>query len=96
KRVPVEFRDFVKYFFDDAKTIEELWKVIQIQTYYYTYMSVDDKVSLAIDAMKQLIRNVKFGRKVRNVFGYYYAIVEGTLDREYVNTLHEMYEEYAS
>ncbi|MBE2939089.1 hypothetical protein, partial [Anoxybacillus flavithermus] len=42
KRVPVEFRDFVKYFFDDAKTIEELWKVIQIQTYYYTYMSVDD------------------------------------------------------
>ena len=96
KRVPAEFRDFVKYFFDDAKTIEELWKVIQIQTYYYTYMSVDDKVSLAIDAMKQLIRNVKFGRKVRNVFGYYYAIVEAILDREYVNTLHEMYEEYAS
>ncbi|OAO80934.1 hypothetical protein [Anoxybacillus flavithermus] len=96
KRVPAEFRDFVKYFFNDAKTIEEFWKVIQIQTYYYTYMSVDDKVSLAIDAMKQLIRNVKFGRKVRNVFGYYYAIVEAILDREYENTLHEMYEEYAS
>ncbi|MBE2939055.1 hypothetical protein HPK06_15050, partial [Anoxybacillus flavithermus] len=94
-RVPVEFRDFVKYFFDDAKTIEELWKVIQIQTYYYTYMSVDDQVSLAIDAMKQLIRIVKFGRKVRNVFGYYWGIVGAILDREYENTLHEMYEEYA-
>ena len=94
-RVPSEFRDFVKCFFNDTKTIEEFWKIITIQTYYYTYMSVDDKVSLAIDAMKQLIRNVKFGRKVRNVFGYYYAIVEGTLDREYENTLHEMYEEYA-
>ena len=95
-RVPVEFRDFVKCFFDDAKTIEEFWKVITIQTYYYTYMSVDDKVSLAIDAMKQLIRNIKFGRKVRNIFGYYYAIVGAILDCEYVNTLHEMYVEYAA
>jgi len=95
-RVPVEFRDFVKCFYDDAKTIEEFWKVITIQTYYYTYMSVDDKVSLAIDAIKQLIRNIKFGRKVRNVFGLYYAIVGAILDREYESTLIEMYEEYAS
>jgi hypothetical protein len=95
-RVPTEFRDFVKCFFNDAKTIEEFWKVITIQTYYYTYMSVDDKVSLAIDAMKQLIRNIKQGRKVRNIFGLYYAIVGVLLDREYENTLHEMYEEYAS
>ena len=95
-RVPTEFRDFVKCFYDDAKVIEEFWKVISIQTYYYTYMSVDDKVSLAIDAFKQLARNIKFGRKVRNIFGYYYAIVEGILDREYKSTLHEMYEVYAS
>ncbi|WP_339171231.1 hypothetical protein [Anoxybacillus sp. FSL W8-1294] len=95
-RVPAEFRDFVKYFFNDAKTIEELWKVITIQTYYYTYMSIDDKVSLAIDSFKQLIRNIKSGRKVRNVFGYYYAIVGAILDREYENTWMEMYEEYAS
>ncbi|AKS37681.1 hypothetical protein NP92_04225 [Anoxybacillus gonensis] len=95
-RVPTEFRDLVKCFFDDYKTIEEFWKVITIQTYYYTYMSIDDKVSLAIDAMKQLIRNIKFGRKVRNIFGLYYAIVGALLDREYESTLIEMYEEYAS
>lgn len=94
-RVPEEFRDFVKYFFDDAKTIEEFWKIITIQTYYYTYMSVDDKVSLAIDAMKQMVRNIKQGRKVHNIFGYYWGIVGAILDREYENTLHEMYEEYA-
>lgn len=95
-RVPVEFRDFVKCFYDDAKTIEELWKVITIQTYYYTYYSLDDRISLAIRAMKQLIRNIKFGRKVRNIFGYYSAIVGAILDREYESTLHEMLREYAS
>ena len=95
-RVPGEFRDFVKCFYDDAKTIEEFWKVITIQTYYYTYYSLDDRISLAIDAMKQLIRNIKQGRKVRNVFGYYYAIVGALLDREYESTLHEMYVKYAS
>lgn len=95
-RVPVEFRDFVKCFFDDAKTIEEFWKIITIQTYYYTYYSLDDRISLAIEAAKQLIRNIKFGRKVRNIFGYYYTIVGALLDREYESTLHEMYVEYAS
>jgi uncharacterized protein YqkB len=95
-RVPVEFRNFVKHFYDDAKTIEEFWKIITIQTYYCTYMSVDDKVSLAIDSFKQMIRNIKRGRKIRNIFGYYWGIVGTILDREYENTLHEMYEEYAS
>ena len=94
-RVPVEFRDFVKYFFDDAKTIEELWKVIQIQTYYLSYYSQQDKLDLAIDSFKQMVRSIKFGRKVHNIFGYYWGIVGAILDREYENTLHEMYEEYA-
>ncbi|MGG4000728.1 hypothetical protein [Anoxybacillus kestanbolensis] len=95
-RVPTEFRDFVKCFFDDYKTIEELWKVISIQTYYHTYYSLDDRISLGIEAMKQLIRNIKQGRKVRNIFGYYYAIVGALLDREYESILIEMYEVYAS
>ena len=95
-RVPSEFRDFVKCFYDDYKTIEELWKVIQIQTYYLSYYSLNDRISLAIDAMKQLIRSIKQGRKIHNIFGYFYAIVGAILDREYENTLHEMYEEYAS
>ncbi|MBE2919739.1 hypothetical protein HPK02_13140 [Anoxybacillus flavithermus] len=94
-RVPVEFRDLVKYFFDDAKTIEELWKVIQIQTYYLSYYSQKDRLELAIDSFKQMVRNIKFGRKIRNIFGYYWGIVGAILDREYENTLHEMYEEYA-
>ncbi|SFA52314.1 hypothetical protein SAMN05216169_103214 [Anoxybacillus pushchinoensis] len=95
-RVPAEFRDFVRCFFNDAKAIEEFWKIITIQTYYHTYYSLDDRISLGVDAMKQLIRNIKQGRKVRNIFGYYWGIVKGTLDREYESTLIEMYEVYAS
>ena len=95
-RVPLEFRDFVKRFYDDYKTIEELWKVIHIQTYYLSYYTQQDRIELAIDAFKQLARNIKQGRKVRNIFGYYYAIVGAILDREYENTLHEMWREYAS
>lgn len=94
-RVPVEFRDFVKYFFDDAKTIEEFWKIITIQTYYLSYYTQQDRLELALDSFKQLIRSIKFGRKVHNIFGYYWGIVGAILDREYENTLHEMYEEYA-
>ncbi len=95
-RVPKEFRDLVKCFWNDYKVIEELWKVIQIQTYYLSYYSQQDKLDLAIDSFKQLIRNIKQGRKVHNIFGYYWGIVGAILDREYENTLHEMYEEYAS
>ncbi|MEK4125878.1 hypothetical protein NSS60_03115 [Anoxybacillus sp. FSL W8-0382] len=95
-RVPKEFRDLVKCFWNDYKVIEELWKVIQIQTYYLSYYSQQDKLDLAIDSFKQMVRNIKQGRKVHNIFGYYWGIVGAILDREYENTLHEMYEEYAS
>ncbi|MBE2905522.1 hypothetical protein [Anoxybacillus flavithermus] len=95
-RVPAEFRDLVKCFYDDYKTIEELWKVIYIQTYYLSYYTQQDRLELALDSFKQMVRNIKQGRKVHNIFGYYWGIVGAILDREYVNTLHEMYEEYAS
>ncbi|MGG3847413.1 hypothetical protein [Aeribacillus composti] len=89
-RVPVEFRDLVKCFFDDAKTIEEFWKVIHIQTYYLSYYSPDDRISLAIDSFKQMVRNIKRGRKIRNIFGYYWGIVKNKLDAEYESILFEV------
>ena len=89
-RVPVEFRDLVKCFWNDYKVIEELWKVIHIQTYYLSYYSLDDRISLAIDSFKQLVRNIKRGRKVRNIFGYFWGIVEKKLDDEYKSILFEV------
>ncbi|WP_031408008.1 hypothetical protein [Geobacillus vulcani] len=92
-RVPTQFRDFVRCFWNDFQIIEEFWKVIQIQTYYYTYMSVRDKVELAISALKQMIRNIKRGRKIQNIFGYFYAIVSAMLDREAQEVWREMMED---
>ena len=89
-RVPMEFRDLVKCFYDDYKTIEELWKVIHIQTYYLSYYSLDDRISLAIDSFKQMVRNIKRGRKVQNIFGYFWGIVEKKLDEEYKSIICEI------
>ncbi|MED0717432.1 hypothetical protein [Aeribacillus composti] len=88
-RVPIEFRNLVKCFWNDYKVIEELWKVISIQTYYLSYYTQQDKLDLAIDSFKQLIRNIKQGRKVRNIFGYYWGIVNKKLDEEYLRIVCE-------
>jgi hypothetical protein len=82
-KVPMEFRDLVKCFYNDAQTIEELWKIIHIQTYYLSHYSLNDRVALAMDSFRQMIRNIKRGRKVRNIFGYFWGIVEKKLDAEY-------------
>ena len=89
-RIPVEFRDLVKCFYDDYKTIEELWRVIHIQTYYLSYYSLDDRISLAIDSFKQMVRNIKRGRKVHNIFGYFWGIVQKKLDEEYKSIICEV------
>jgi hypothetical protein len=89
-RVPKEFCDLVKCFMNDFKVIEEFWKVIQIQTYYLSYYSQQDKLNLAIDSFKQLVRNIKQGRKVRNIFGYFFGIVKNKLDAEYESILFEV------
>jgi len=82
-RVPVKFRDLVRCFYDDFKVIEEFWKIVSIQTYYLSYCTKQDRLELATNAFKQMIRNMKFGRKVRNIFAYFWGIVERKLDEEY-------------
>ncbi|KYD26220.1 hypothetical protein [Geobacillus sp. B4113_201601] len=88
-RVPVEFRDLVKCFYDDYKTIEEFWKIIHIQTRKLLYYTQNDRITLAIDSFKQLVRNIKRGRKVRNIFGYFWGIVNNMLDAEYMRIVCE-------
>jgi hypothetical protein len=89
-RVPIKFRNLVKCFWNDYKVIEELWKVISIQTYYLSYYTQQDRIKLAIDSFKQLVRNIKQGRKVRNIYGYFWGIVKNKLDEEYESILFEI------
>ncbi|MEH6957756.1 hypothetical protein [Neobacillus drentensis] len=86
-RVPKEFTQYVQSFYHDAQTVEELFRVVSIQTRYLTYYSENDRIELALDAFKQLVRNIKMGRKVKNIFGYFWGIVSQMLDKEYLELL---------
>jgi hypothetical protein len=89
-RIPRQFTKLVDCFFDDHAITEELWKIITIQTHFLSYYSHQDKLNLAINTFKQLIRNIKHNRKIRNLFGYYYGIVNNFLDAEMYEIMREV------
>ncbi|TYS87514.1 hypothetical protein [Rossellomorea aquimaris] len=76
EHVPSNFTKFVKCFFDDAKTIEEYWKIVQISASKHNVTS--DVVETSIQAFKMLIRRMKLGR-VCNPFGFYWGILNKKL-----------------
>lgn len=81
-RVPKEFTRFVRNFYNNAKTIEEFWKVVKYQTRYHSHYSEEDRVDLALDSFKQLVRNIKLGkRKIRSIFAYFNGIVDKFLTK---------------
>lgn len=88
--VPKEFIELAEGYYSCPKTIEELYRVVQQVTKPYLYYSEYDRLELAIDCFKQLIRNIKIGkRKIGNLFGYFNGIVNGVLDQRYFSELYE-------
>jgi len=72
EHVPVEFTNFVRCFFDDAKKIEEYWKLVVISA---GKNKVSEQiVETAISSFKILIRKYKFS-KVQSVYGFYFGIL---------------------
>ncbi|PDM40138.1 hypothetical protein DXK91_08850 [Parageobacillus toebii] len=59
-------------------------------SFYLSHYSLNDRVALAIDSFQQMIRNIKRGRKVRNIFGYFWGIVEKKLDEEYESIISDI------
>ncbi|MGG1630059.1 hypothetical protein [Rossellomorea sp. NRS-1567] len=76
EHVPSDFIKFVKCFFDDAKTIEEYWKIVLISASKHKVTS--DVVETSIQAFKMLMRKMKLG-KVNNPFGLYWGILNKKL-----------------
>ncbi len=89
-RVPKPFASFLSNFYHDAQTIEELYRVSQQVTRYLTYYSEQDKLQVSLEAFKQMIRNIKLGKKVKNLFGYYNRVLHGILDQRYFDELFEV------
>ncbi|MEK5389674.1 hypothetical protein NSQ59_04710 [Margalitia sp. FSL K6-0131] len=90
--VPQSFVQFAKYFFSDAKTIEEYWRMTMIAAYRNNREKEYDKVlEYSISALKQLIRKMKLTKNgVRNPIAYFYGILNKKLEELYFEELFEM------
>ncbi|WP_394531830.1 hypothetical protein C1N83_00230 [Priestia aryabhattai] len=84
--VPLRFQNLVKSYYS-PKEVLELWKCVKNSTRYLTYMNKLEKINLGIKAFKQCIVNMKLGYKIRNIFGYYFRILNEFLDTEYMKVI---------
>lgn len=83
--VPKEFVQAVKPFFNEAKTIEEYWKMVRIDTYKISHILDEDTVlHTAIHSFKQMIGKLKKG-KVKNPIAYFKGVVHKQIDEIYWN-----------
>ncbi|MFJ7727833.1 hypothetical protein ACIQXV_16920 [Neobacillus sp. NPDC097160] len=90
-RVPKDFVQFVKCFFDDAKLIEEYWRMVHILAFdYKLHGETDVIVGIAIDAFRQLIRKMKFTNVVRKPIAYFYGILKEKFFEYYDGWVNEM------
>ncbi|GLB60113.1 hypothetical protein [Cytobacillus sp. NCCP-133] len=89
-RVPKSFTDVVKYFFPDAKQIEEFWRMTALAAYKNN--RDQDQIALldtAIHSFKQLIRKMKTS-KVTKPIAYFYGILNKKLEELYYEDLFEL------
>ncbi|USK45510.1 hypothetical protein [Cytobacillus oceanisediminis] len=70
--LPLKFVEFVKYFIDDAKHIEEYWHLVKCAAMKF---KITENISeTAIQSFKVLIRKVKLCR-VKNPYGFFYGVL---------------------
>ncbi|MEH7346838.1 hypothetical protein V7122_23695 [Bacillus sp. JJ1532] len=90
-RVPNDFVQVVKYFFPEAKSIEEFWRMTIIAAYRHNRVNDRERVlSIAISSIKQLIRKMKTAAKVIKPLAYYYGILDKKLQELYFEELYEV------
>ncbi|WML39580.1 hypothetical protein RCG19_20775 [Neobacillus sp. OS1-2] len=93
-RVPQEFVQFVSYFFEDAKLIEDYWHMVHILAFdYKLHEETEIIVEIAIESFRQLIRKLKFTKAVRKPIAYFYGILKQKFCRYYDEWLEERCEE---
>lgn len=90
KKVPQTFIQLVKYFFSDAKTIEEYWHMVQIAAFRFDCQhEADDILTLSIQAFKQLIRKLKSTKLVKKPIAFFYGILINKLKEHFLKKLFE-------
>jgi predicted transcriptional regulator len=86
--VPQPFIKLVRCYWDNAKTIEEYWRMALIANHraYDTNALLD----VAIRSFKQMIGKLKSGGIRKKPIAYYYGILNAKLDEMYYDELYEM------
>ncbi|MEH7254629.1 hypothetical protein V7111_21190 [Neobacillus niacini] len=89
-KVPQAFVQLVKYFFSDAKTIEEYWHMVQIAAFRFDYdQNTGDVLAIAIQSFKQLVRKLKSTKQIVKPIAFFYGIVNNKLKELYLDQLPE-------
>ncbi|WML46697.1 hypothetical protein RCG23_13675 [Neobacillus sp. PS3-34] len=90
-RVPQPFIQLVKYFFPEAKTIEEYWRMTQIAAYRNNREKETDRVlDVAIQSFKQLIGKLKSKSLIKKPIAYFYGILDSKFMEFYFEELFEL------
>lgn len=83
--VPKEFVQTVRPFFNQAKEIEEYWRMVKIDVYSIKdYLDDQTILFTAIHSFKQMISKLKKG-KVENPIAYFKGIVHKKFDQIYAD-----------
>jgi hypothetical protein len=94
-KVPQTFVQLVKYFFADAKTIEEYWHMVQIAAFRFECnQNTEDILTIAIQSFKQLIRKLKTTQQIVKPIAFFYGIFSNKLKEFYLSHLFENRIEY--
>lgn len=88
-RVPYSFSQVVRYFFKEAKQIEEFWRMTQIAAYRNNSESRSDLVHIAVHSFKQMISKLKKGT-LQKPIAYYYGILHKKFEELYFEELYEL------
>ncbi|RHW41978.1 hypothetical protein D1B31_04860 [Neobacillus notoginsengisoli] len=76
-KVPQPFVQLAKCFFNNAKTIQEYWQMVQIAAYRNNRETETDTVlDTAISSFKQLIGKIKSNTRIKNQIAYFYGIID--------------------
>ncbi|MCP3740865.1 hypothetical protein [Rossellomorea sp. BNER] len=89
--VPKSFVNLIKYFFSEAKTIEEYWKMTRIAAYRNNREKEEELVlDISIQSFKQMIRKLKAKNGVKNPVAYYFGILNRKFEEVYFEELFGM------
>ncbi|MCM3732728.1 helix-turn-helix domain-containing protein [Fictibacillus nanhaiensis] len=86
--VPQEFRKLVRCYWDNAKTIEDYWRMTLIAN--CKMYDTDALLNVAIHSFKQTIGKLKSGAIRKKPIAYYYGVVTAKLDDLYYEELYEL------